>query len=768
MNRHILTLTVVASFLALVQTSSAQVPLHADTDELIETPEAPMWTPQLDGTLFWAPRSVAVAGYEDVFLSELKKDLSGAGLNDYSPRTDNVGNLIITFGAGHPLRLIVTPVDEPGYVVSKITGDGYLRVQRLPQSAPNPVFDSLHFAQPVVITTREGKTVPGVFAGLSVHLQPGRANGPKMNHPEEMYVDIGAKSADEVQAAGVRVLDPIVLAESEFYLGRQLNFSYGVGKAEGDRFGVAALLELLPKLKLSMSIPKHGTTIVAFVTQSWTGGRGLNRLLEEVHPDEMIYVGRLSHSATSPSESEHMVPGDGVILGVRDAKAPLAGLAALFQELSTQKHVQLKVMSAEKPRIATYAKPSDFPEQFVQLGVATSWPVTPAEVVSASDVLQLEQLIEGYLHIYGAPNEQGKSGESQHYPVPPSFPDVVKAYGASGHEKSVVRIVFASLPKWAQEKVTTDAAGNLVLHVGDGKRDAKTPRIAFVAHMDEIGYEVKKIEDDGRLRVEVLGGGYPQYFLGHVVLVHKMDGNHIGGVLELPEGWDRPGFEWPSGAKAMDEPAHVYVGTKSKAETENLGIAAGDFVTIPKEYRPLLGTRANARSFDDRVGCSALITAARALGPELPGRDVTFVWSTEEEVGLKGAAAFAEQAAKEGRVPGFVFAIDTFVSSDSPLESKRFADAKLGEGFVVRAVDNSNIVPREYVDRVVALAKENAIPAQYGVTGGGNDGSVFLRYGSVDVALGWPLRYSHSPAEVIDTKDLDALGKIVEVIARKW
>ena len=101
---------------------------------------------------------------------------------------------------------------------------------------------------------------------------------------------------------------------------------------------------------------------------------------------------------------------------------------------------------------------------------------------------------------------------------------------------------------------------------------------------------------------------------------------------------------------------------------------------------------------------------------------MTFVWSTEEEVGLKGAAAFAEQAAKEGRVPDFVFAIDTFVSSDSPLESKRFGDAEIGKGFVVRAVDNSNIVPREYVDRVVALAKENSIPAQYGVTGGGNDG----------------------------------------------
>ena len=156
------------------------------------------------------------------------------------------------------------------------------------------------------------------------------------------------------------------------------------------------------------------------------------------------------------------------------------------------------------------------------------------------------------------------------------------------------------------------------------------------------------------------------------------------------------------------------------------------------------------------------------VSPELPGRDVTFVWSTREELGLEGAAAFAEQAAKEGRSPDFVFAIDTFVSSDSPLELKRFADAKIGDGFVVRAVGNSSTAPREFVDRVVAMAREHSIPVQYGVTGGGNDGSVFVRYGAVDVAMGWPLRYAHSPGEVIDTKDLDALGKIVEIIARQW
>jgi putative aminopeptidase FrvX len=72
------------------------------------------------------------------------------------------------------------------------------------------------------------------------------------------------------------------------------------------------------------------------------------------------------------------------------------------------------------------------------------------------------------------------------------------------------------------------------------------------------------------------------------------------------------------------------------------------------------------------------------------------------------------------------------------------------------------------VEKLVSLAHAQGIPAQYGVTGGGNDGSAFLRYGSTDVALGWPLRYSHSPGEVVDTRDVDALARIVTAVARQW
>jgi len=146
---------------------------------------------------------------------------------------------------------------------------------------------------------------------------------------------------------------------------------------------------------------------------------------------------------------------------------------------------------------------------------------------------------------------------------------------------------------------------------------------------------------------------------------------------------------------------------------------------------------------------------------------VTFVWSTREEIGLVGAAALAKRLAAEGRTPDYVFAVDTIVSSDSPLESKRFADVQLGKGFCIRAIDDSNIDPGPLVNRLAQLARANQIPYQIGITGGGNDGSTFVPYGSVDIALGWPLRYSHSPAEVVDTRDVHALADIVVALAKE-
>jgi len=238
----------------------------------------------------------------------------------------------------------------------------------------------------------------------------------------------------------------------------------------------------------------------------------------------------------------------------------------------------------------------------------------------------------------------------------------------------------------------------------------------------------------------------------------------VAGVVELPEGWDTAQFHFPADFRS---PAKLHVGADSQRAVDDLGIKVGDTVTIPKHFSKLLGERVSIRSLDDRVGCTAMVRAVWELGSNFK-RNVTFVWSTREELGLEGSGDYALAASSAGKTPTTVFAIDTFVSSDSPIESHRFADAALGAGFVVRAVDNSNIAPWKDVMRLQQIAERHKISVQYGVTGGGNDGAMFQRYGSIDVPLSWPLRYSHSPAELIDLRDLESLTSVTVALARDW
>jgi putative aminopeptidase FrvX len=707
----------------------------------------------------------AVSGYEKELIGKIRTKLTA-----FHPVVDNLGDFIVTLGSGSPHRLIVTPVDEPGFVVSGITDDGYLRVQRLPQSGLPPIFNELYSAQPVKIRTIGGKWIDGVVAGLSVHLQPGRTNPPKSSDVDNMYVDIGASSAAEVHRVGVDILSPIVINRRL----ETLSYSKLAGASIGDRFGAAVLVELLRHLD---PLKVSGTLTVAFVVQQRTGARGLQRILSTIQADEMIYVGRLLPGGpVAGVENIHRAPrrepGSGVLLGMEKTDGVPTGLGADLKQLASANKIPFATDYSASMIPPSYLPPPPMPTKWAHIGIATAWPDTPAAMLDSSDLAGLVNLLEVYAQ--GSREEITKVGQMFRnaiirVPPPGTAPpprkiigNLVESYGVSGHEGPVRDEVKSLLPAWA--KTETDDAGNLLLRIGSASAGAKTPRILVVAHLDEIGFEVKTISKDGRIEVEWRGNGDLSFFVGHPALVHTLAGDHEA-IVELPNQWDEPNFTWP---KESERAIRVDVGARTPEEVENLGIKPGDTVTIPKAYRPLLGTRANGRSFDDRVGCTALISAVWALGGPLKDRDVTFVWSTREEIGLVGAAALAKRLASEGRVPDYVFAVDTFVSSDSPLESKRFADALLGKGFVVRAVDNSNIVPREAVEKLVKLARANQIPVQYGVTGGGNDGSAFVRYGSMDIALGWPLRYSHSPAEVIDTRDVDALARIVAVIAKNW
>lgn len=697
----------------------------------------------------------SVSGYEKPLAEIIRADLKSL-----HPSEDNIGDLTVTLGSGSPHRLIVTPLDEPGFVVSEITEDGYLRVQRLPQWSLPQMFTELYAAQPVWVRTSNGARVNGVVAGPSVHLQSIASGPAKLTNLDDMYIDVGATSAAEVRKAGIDVLDPVSLNRRLMLLGSR-EFA---GPSVEDKYGAAVLIELLKRLD-----PKKvtGTLTVAFVVQQRTGARGFQRILSTVPADELIYVGRLLPGGPiAGAENMHRAPrrepGSGVLLGVSQMDGELSGFSSDLKRLADASNIPFAVDYSADLIPRSYLAPPAYPAKWAHLGIAAAWPDTPAESISSADLQALLAFLGKY-----AGELQPEATAEERAPVETrasgsDLQNLVDLYGVSGHESAVRKFIQSRLPAWA--KPETDDAGNLILHAGTPSAGSKTPKILIVAHMDEIGYVVKSIAKDGSLELTEQGGGEPSFFLGHPALVHSANGDH-DAVMELPDAWERPDFNW-EWKPGMSIRANV--GAQSPEEVAQMGIQPGDFVTIPKAYRKLLGARANGRSFDDRVGDAALLAAVQSLGGPLKDRDVTFVWSTGEELGLVGAAKLAERLAAAGNMPDYVFAVDTFVSSDSPVESKRFGDALLGRGFVIRAVDNSNIVPGALVEKVLRLARASQIPAQYGVTGGGNDGSAFVRYGATDIALGWPLRYSHSPAEVIDTRDATALGRIVAAIAKGW
>lgn len=728
-------------------------------------------------------RIPAVSGYEQALAGAIQQDLAAQGLH---PNTDNFHDVWVTAGSGSPHRLIVAAIDQPGYVVSGITPQGYLRVQRLPQLEPNAVFDTLRFAQPALVQTPNA-ALNAAFEGLSIHLAPRRLNPPDMSHIDELYLDVGARSAAGARAAGADLLDPVSLAQEPMTVGADDE----AGADAGDRFGWEALLEIAQGLNRAHV---GGTTTIAFVTQQWLGGRGLVRLLTELPADEMIFVGRVRAPASggaTAGPAAVRAPGDGVLIGGSGEGAQSGELAAALQSLAAGQHIASHLIAAEPPHMAGFAAPPTLPHRLAELGVPTLLPVTPAETFSRADLRGLTRLLEAYLREpavrmsaaddpFDASRQPtaddrlaaAEKAAADASPTIATLKALTLAYGASGHEEGVRQAVLAQLPAWARRQTKTDASGNLVLSLGTVRRGGHGPDLVFDAHMDEIGYKVTQIESDGRLQVQEIGGFYGRYYLGHVALVHTSGGRAVGAVMELPAGWDRADFKWPAPFSMRRQPAYVYVGTRSEAQTQSLGIQVGDYLTIPKAFHPLLGSMVSVRSLDDRVGCTALVAAVRALGPDFarkwPGRRVTFVWTTGEEVGLDGAVGYAASAAKQGRAPDVVFAIDTFVSSDSPLETQRFADAVVGQGFVVRAVDNSNIDPPADVARVVRTAREHNLPVQYGATGGGNDGSAYTRYGTIDVALGWPMVYSHSPVETVSSQDVDGLSRITAALATEW
>lgn len=330
------------------------------------------------------------------------------------------------------------------------------------------------------------------------------------------------------------------------------------------------------------------------------------------------------------------------------------------------------------------------------------------------------------------------------------FQKLIAVAGVSFHEEKVREEIKTLLP--ASVKPTVDDMGNLVVVLGSGK-----PAIMFIAHMDEIGLEVTDINPDGTLRVRTRGGSFSSIWESRVVKIHT-----AGGVVDGIIG-PRKSYRDQNPADHSANDIVVYVGTNSRAATEALGIRQGDFIVQPKRVTPMGRYKTAAGSTDDRGGCTAQILALRRLAGKPLARAVAFAFVVQEETGLSGSRGLAKTY-----TPQHVFAVDTFVSSDAPFDPKNIGRAPLGEGAVLRVFDGSNIAPEEVILKIRKIAEGRKIPVQWGITSGGNDGSVFLAEGSIDVPLSWPGIYSHSYVSVMDFRDLLALSDLITAISESF
>ena len=335
--------------------------------------------------------------------------------------------------------------------------------------------------------------------------------------------------------------------------------------------------------------------------------------------------------------------------------------------------------------------------------------------------------------------------------------EIVLVPGVSGHEGPAADYIQKMLP--AGLKTERDAMHNVWFTVGSGK-----PHILFVAHLDELGWTVDRITPEGRLKVKPGGGILPQTVEARPMLVYTAKGV-VPGIVAPRPNYDerRPNAEEPE-PPFTAENFDIYLGVGTEAEARALGVAEGDSVTANKTITDFAPGLMATRAVDDRAGCAALLDAALRLKPDaVKGKTVTFAWDVQEETGLFGATELAKTLK-----PDYVFAIDTFVSTDSPLESKRLAFLPVGKGAVLRAIDSSNVTPKTEIRKVLALAEKRKIPIQVGNSRGGNDGSVFLTGGAVDIPLSWPGSYAHSLIEKIDRRDLEALTDLILAIVAEW
>lgn len=321
---------------------------------------------------------------------------------------------------------------------------------------------------------------------------------------------------------------------------------------------------------------------------------------------------------------------------------------------------------------------------------------------------------------------------------------LTEAFGPSGYEDNIRKLVLAEVKPLADE-IKVDALGNLIARKKPSKVTKDTKKIMIAAHMDEIGIIVSHVDDNGFVRFTNIGGVFGKYVLGGRVRFL----NGVQGVL----GYDR--FDKPNETPTLDK-IYIDVGATSKKDCP---VKVGDVAAFDRPFVEM-GNRFVAKSMDDRVGVLVAIETLRAL-TSTP-HDVYFVFTTQEEVGTRGAATSAF-----GVDPDVGIAIDVTASADTPNAMKM--EMVLGKGPCVKIKDSGALSDPRVVQWMINAAEKNKIPYQREVLlFGGTDAHAMqlTRAGVPAGCLSIPTRYVHSPSEMVDLIDVQNSVKLMVAILK--
>lgn len=315
---------------------------------------------------------------------------------------------------------------------------------------------------------------------------------------------------------------------------------------------------------------------------------------------------------------------------------------------------------------------------------------------------------------------------------------VVEAYGPAGNETKIRELLTTEVAPYVDE-IKVDALGNLIAIKRGGDK-----KIMFAAHMDEIGVMVSHIDKNGFLRFYPVGGLSPLTLLGNRVIFE----NGTVGVI---------GSEKLEAQKDLTiNKLFIDIGATTKEEAM-AKVNIGDVASLHRDYVDL-GKRLVSKAMDDRIACAILIEALKQV--KTPAFDIYAVFTTQEEVGLRGA-----KVAAYGITPDLGIAIDVTRTGDTP--DSITMDVSLGKGPTVKVRDSSLLCTpsvRRYMEQV---AKDNSIEYQLEVleAGGTDAGAIQLTKGGIPAGvMSIPCRYIHTVSEMVDYDDVLNGVKLITAI----